>query len=164
MIELVILIVVVAAVILAIRKGGAAVSDEPLIVQRPGQYHITLAPQLEPSLGFIETVAQRLAGDSLPAEDVPTRYFRVRRADGQAENFYLLAIAFRKGMFFIQAIVPRPLRDAESHLADLREFSEAVLLHYPPVPPFDAGGAERIDAAVEEVARQSGIVVGKLVA
>ncbi|HXU92909.1 MAG TPA: hypothetical protein VFP33_04570 [Gallionella sp.] len=164
MIELVLLVVVVATVILAIRKGDAAAPAEPIIAQRPGQYHITLAPQLGSSLGFIEAVAQRLAGDSLPAGDVPTRYFRACRADGQAESLYLLAIAFRKGVFFIQAIVPRPLRDEESHLVDLREFSEAVLLHYPPVPPLDAGGAERIDAAVEEVARQYGIAVGKLIA
>ncbi|BBI98861.1 hypothetical protein FGKAn22_05540 [Ferrigenium kumadai] len=164
MIELVLLAVVVATVILAIRKGGAAVPVEPLIVQRPGQYHITLAPQLDSSLGFIEAVAQRLAGDSQPAGDTPTIFFQVRRAGGQAENFYLLAIAFRKGVFFIQAIVPRPLRDSESHLAALREFSDAVLLNYPPVPPFDAAGAERIDASVEEVAQQSGIVVSKLVA
>jgi hypothetical protein len=164
MIELVLLVVIVGAVVLAIRKGAAAAPDQPLIVQRPGQYHITLAPQLDSSLGFVEAVAQRLAGDQRPAGDVSTRYFRVRREDVPAESFYLLAIAFRKGMFFIQAIVPRPLRDAENHLADLREFSEAVLLHYPPVPPLDAGGPEKIDGAVEEVASQSGVVVGKLVA
>lgn len=165
MIELALLIVLVAAVVLAIRKGAAAVPDEPVVVQSPGQYHITLAPQLDSALGFVEAVAQRLAGNSHPAGDVPTRYFQVRRADAPAENFYLMAIAFRKGVFFIQAIAPRPLLlDAGSHLATLREFSEVVLLHYPPVPPIDAGGAGKIDAAVEEAARQAGAVAGKLVA
>lgn len=161
MIELALLIVVVAVVVLAIRKGGGTI--EPVIVQRPGQYHITLAPQLDSSLGFIEAVAQRLAGDRHPAGDVPSRYFQVRLADGRPEDVYLLAIAFRKGVFFIQAIMPRPLQGgAASHLAALREFSEAVLLHYPLLPPVDAGGAEMIDAAVEEVARHEGIVAGKL--
>jgi hypothetical protein len=161
MIELVLLIAVVAAVVLAIRGSGGA--DEPVIVRRPGQYHITLAPQLDSERSFLESVAKLLADGNHPAGDAPTRYFRMGRAGVQEEDFYLLAVAFRKGVFFIQAIMPRPLvRDAASHLAALREFSDAVLLHYPPVPPLDEEGAGRIDAAVEEVARQAGVVVVRL--
>lgn len=165
MIELALLIVIVAAVILAVRKGGAAVPEEPVIVQRPGHYHITLAQQLDSARGFVEAAAQRLDGGHRPSGDTPTRYFRVQREGGRTEDFYLMAVAFRKGVFFIQAIMPRPLmREAASHLATLREFSEAVLLHYPPVPPLDAGGAETIDDAVGEVARHLGVAVGRLTA
>lgn len=157
MIELALLIAVVAAVVLALRGGGGA--DEPVIVRLPGQYHITLAPQLESSRSFVEALAQRLVGGSHPSGDTPTRCFRIGRED----DFYLLAVAFRKGVFFIQAIAPRPLvRDDASHLASLREFSDAVLLHYPPVPPLDAEGAENVDNAVEEAARQAGAVAVKL--
>lgn len=155
MIELALLIAVVAAVVLALRGSGG----EPVIVRHPGQYHITLAPQLASSRGFVEALAQRLAGGSRPSGDTQTRCFRV----GRAEDFYLLAVAFRKGVFFIQAIAPHPLvRDEASHLASLREFSDAVLLHYPPVPPLDAEGADNMDNAVEEAARQAGGVAVKL--
>ncbi len=161
MIELVLLIAVVAIVLLALRGGGG--TDEPVIIRLPGQYHITLAPQLASSRGFIEGLAQRLAGGSHPSGDTPTRCFRMNRAGGREEDFYLLAVAFRKGAFFIQAIAPRPLvRDEAIHLASLREFSDAVLQHYPPVPPVDAEGAENMDNAVEEAARQAGVVAVKL--
>jgi hypothetical protein len=161
MIELVILIAVVAAVVLALRVSGG--TEKPVVIRRPGQYHVTLASQLESSRIFVETLAQRLAGGSHPAGDTPTCCFRIGHAAGRTEDFYLLAVAFRKGVFFIQAIAPRPLvRDDASHLATLREFSDAVLLHYPPVPPLDAAGAENVDNAVEEAARQAGAVAVKL--
>lgn len=163
MIELALLVVIVATVVLAVRSGAAG-SDQPIIVRSPGQYHITLAPQLGSSRGFFETVAQRLAGDGRPDGDTPTIYFQVRRTGAQAESFCLLAVAFRKGIFFIQAIVPRPLQRVESHLAALREFSDAVLLHYPPVPPLAMTGAETMDAAIEEVARKAGFEAERLVA
>lgn len=159
MIELALLVIVVAVVVLALRKRGAP--GQPLIVQRSGRYHITFAPQLGSLREFLEAVAQRLAGGPHPAGNVPSRYFQLRRA-GQAESFCSLAVAFRSGIYFIQAIVPRPLQRDERHLADLREFSEAVLLHYPLLPPVDEGGAEMIDVAVEEVARREGIAAGKL--
>lgn len=162
MIELVLLIAIVAVVILALRKRGG--TDEPLIIRRPGQYHITLAPQLDSARQGIEALAQRLAGGLHPAGDVLTRYFRVIRGGGQADG-YLLAVAFRKGIFFIQAIMPPPLtRDEACHLATLRDFSEAVMLHYPAVPPADAEGGEKIDAAVDEAARQAGVTAVRLVA
>lgn len=161
MIELVLLIAIVAAVVLALRKRGGA--DAPVILQRPGLYHITLAPQLGSVRGFIESLGQRLAEDCRPAGDVPTRYFRVTRAGD--DEFFLMAVAFRKGICFIQAIVPRPLvTDAAGHLAALREFSETVLLHYPPVPPVDAGGAGKMSAAIGERARQAGLAADELAA
>lgn len=165
MIELGLLVVVVAAVVLAIRKGGSAEPGEPVIVRRAGQYHITLDPQLDSFRGLMEDVAHRLTESVRPEGDVPTRYFQLRRDGERADGSCLLAIAFRKGVYFIQAISPRPLqRDAASHLATIRQFSEAVLVHYPPVPPVVEHGAEVIDAAVGEGARRAGISVGRLIA
>jgi hypothetical protein len=165
--ELFILIALVAAVVIGMRHGKPAAPDTPIIVQQPRQYHITLAPQLDFALGFVETLAQRLVKVCQPTRDTPTRYFQVshKGAASQANGFYLLAVAFRKGIFFLQAISPLPLlHDTDSHLDTLRVFSDAVLLHYPPVPPIDEGGAGRIDAVIEEVAQQSEFVVSKLVA
>lgn len=157
MIELVLLIAIVAAVVLALRKRGG--TDAPLIVQQHGRYHITFAPQLDSSRQDIEALAKRLVGDPHPAGDVPTRYFRMDREN----DSYLLAVSFRKGIFFIQAIVPPPLtRDRAAHLAVLQEFSGTVMLHYPPEPPVDEAGGEKMDAVIDEVARQAGMVAVNL--
>ena len=44
--ESLLLITIVALVVLAIRRGKPVVLDNPVIIHRRGQYHITLAPQL----------------------------------------------------------------------------------------------------------------------
>ena len=59
MIELIILVILIALIVLAIRSGKSAALENPLIIERAGQYHITLAPQLNLAQSFIEAIAPR---------------------------------------------------------------------------------------------------------
>lgn len=165
MVELFILIIIVTLVVLAIRGGATAVLDGPLIIQRPGQYHITLAPQLARARTFIENIAEQFAESGYQADDVATQYFEVNDPDAiaQGKDRYLLAVAVRGGMLYFQAINPQPLlRDADSHLKTIREYSEAVLVRHPPGEHTDRQVAEALCRAVEGAARQLQIGIKKL--
>lgn len=166
MLELAILAVLVSAVVLAIRFNRPALPENPVIVQQCGRYHITLAPQLDFALEFLETLAKRLDEACQSDGDISTRYFQVHYDDSakQSGGFYLLAVAYRKGIYFLQAIAPLPLlHDTDSHLNSLRLFSDTVLLHYPLTSPVDAGNTERMDALIKEVGQQSGLGISNMV-
>ena len=161
MFELFLLILLVTIIVLSIRSGKSVVLDEPIIIHRTGQYHITLAPQLSLAQTFIEQIAKQFALSHTPQGDTPSQYFEVRDPQfAQGETGYLLAIAWRGGMLYFQAINPQPLlRDTNSHLKTLREFSEAVLALHPLTEPVDAAEAEHLRATVDWVANQSMITV-----
>lgn len=165
LIELFVLLLLVAVVVLSIRGGKRAALDKPIILQQPGQYHVTLAPQLERAQTFIEQVAARFAQSHPPQGGIPTCFFEVR--DGSVlpreGSFYLLAVTYRSRLLYFQAIIPQPLlRDADSHLKQLREFSEAVLALHPIEHPAGAEEAEKLRSAVELVAQQMKITVNIL--
>jgi len=162
MFELFLLILLVTIIVLSIRSGKSVVLDEPIIIHRPGQYHITLAPQLNLAQTFIEQIAKQFALSYSPQGNIPSQYFEVRdpQASAQGGTCYLLAIAWRGGMLYFQAINPQPsLHNAEGHLKTLREFSEAVLALHPLTEPVDAAEAEHLRATVDWVANQSMITV-----
>lgn len=160
--ELLLLTTIITLVILAIRRGKPVALDNPLIIQRPGQYHITLAPQLSRAQTFIENIARQFVELGCQAGDAPTQYFEVRdpAVCAQGERCYLLAAALRGGMLYFQAINPQPLlRDADSHLKTLREFSEAVLERLPLPEHADGQGGDKLGDAVAAAADQMNIVV-----
>ena len=162
MAELLLLTAIVTLVILAIRRSESVVLDSPLIIRRPGQYHITLAPQLDRAQTFIEHIAGQFAGSGCPVRDVSTQYFEVHDATmfAQGERGYLLAVAVRGGMLYFQAINPQPLlRDADSHFKTLCEFSEAVLQQLPLPELADGQGVDELSGAVEAAAGQLNIAV-----
>jgi len=160
--ESLLLITIITLIVLTIRRARPVVLENPVIIQRPGQYHITLAPQLNRAQTFIEQIAKQFTQLHLPEHDLPTQYFEVRdpRVFSKGESSYLLAIALRDGMLYFQAVNPKPLlRDADSHYKTLRDFSESVLQHHPLSEPADELGAEKLRAAVDTIATQMKIAV-----
>lgn len=88
---------------------------------------------------------------------------RYKGAASRPDGFYLLAVAFRKGIFFFQAITPQPLlRDSDSHLNTLRAFSDAVLVRYPLANPGSAQDMTRMEAVIETAAGEMGAGIGRL--
>ena len=115
--ELFLLILLVTIILWSIRSGKSVVLDEPIIIHRPGQYHITLAPQLKRAQTFIEQIAKQFALSPAPPGDLPSLYFEVRdpQVFAEGQTCYLLAVAWRGGMLYFQAINPQPLRaDADT--------------------------------------------------
>ena len=168
--ESLLLITLITLVVLTIRRNKPVVLDNPVIIQRPGQYHITLAPQLNRAQNFIEQIAKLFAQLTSPKGDLATQYFEVfdPKVFAKGENCYLLAITLRGGMLYFQAVNPKPLphdaamsfsHDASSHYQTLREFSELVLQQHPLAEPADAQDDEKLRAAVDTVAGQMKIIV-----
>lgn len=139
--------------------------ENPVIIQRPGQYHITLAPQLNRAQTFIEQIAKQFIQLHAPESDLLTQYFEVRdpKVFSQGESSYLLAIALRGGLLYFQAVNPKPLlHDADSHYKTLREFSGAVLQHHPLTEPADELWVEKLRDSVDAIAGQMKIAVNTL--
>jgi len=164
-VELFLLVLLIGLIVLVIRGGKHEVLDNPLVIQSPGQYHITLAPNLDGAQPFIEQIVGKFAQSHPPQGELPSQFFEVRNPDvlAQEGNLYLLAAAYRGGLLYFQAINPQPLlRDDDSHLKQVREFSEAVLALHPLAHPAGGEEAEKLRSAVEMAARQLKISVKPL--
>jgi hypothetical protein len=57
--ESLLLITLITLVVLTIRRARPVILENPVIIQRHGQYHITLAPQLNRAQTFIEQIAKQ---------------------------------------------------------------------------------------------------------
>ena len=165
--ELLLLTTIVTLVILTIRRAKPVVLDHPLIINRPGKYHITLAPQLNRAQTFIEGIAKQI-GDIVPdTSDGETQYFAVHDENvcASGEKLYLLAVALRGGMLYFQALHPQPLlHDKDSHYKTVSEFSAAVLAQHPCSVGSDARSGRMLHDAVMAVAQSMQIKVAALVA
>jgi len=164
-VELFILALLITLVVLGIRGGKSVALDKPLIIQSPGRYHFTLAPQLERAQTFIEQIASQFAQAHPLQGDIPGQHFAVRDPDvlAQEGEFYLLAVSYLGDLLYFQAINPRPLlRDSDSHLKQVREFSEAVLALHPVVNPAGGNEVEKLRRAVDLAAHQLKISVKPL--
>ena len=163
--ESLLLLTLITIIVLAIRRSKPVVLDNPLVIERPGQYHITFAPQLNQAQKFVEAIGSQFRQSGNQAADLAAQYFEVRdpKVTPKEVDFYLLAVALRDGMLYIQAINPKPLAgSADSHLKTVREFSEKALLQYPLTQTGDEQAAEMLTGAVEAAASQLSIVVNKL--
>ena len=158
--ESLLLLTLLTIVILAIRRSKPVVLATPLVIERPGQYHITFAPQINQAQTFVEAIARNFSESGSTDGDLPVQYFKVHDAKVAARNesFYLLAVALREGMLYIQAI-NTTASDELGHLRTVREFSEMVLQRHPIVNPSDEASMMKLTAAVESAAAQLNIVV-----
>jgi len=163
--ESLLLLTIITLIVVTIRRARPVILENPVIIQRPGQYHITLAPQLNRAQTFIEQIAKQYIQSHPPELDLPTQYFEVRdpKVFSRGQSSYLLAIALRGGVLYFQAVNPKPKQhDADSHYKTLHEFAESVLQHHPFSGPADEQGAEKLHTTVDTIAAQLMIAVKAL--
>ncbi len=160
MIELTILTIVTLVVLSLLRPGKTPPLDNPLIIERPGQYHMTLAPQLNLAQPLIEDIAKRLAPTCTTAQNSSTLCFemRDREVTAHGKDFYQLAITQRNGMLYFQAIASQAGYPKDRAQAAL-EFANNVLANIPRTGEADANLNERIVAATRDAAQKRGIDV-----
>ncbi len=163
MLELLILAVIVAVVVLSLRPRKP-VLEEPLIIEEPGRYHVTLAPRLSDARAYIENIAERFAATSTPGGDTPTLFYQVHPAQlPREQGAYLLAVALRGGVLYVQAITPVSLQlDEAAQLKQLREYSAAVLAYHQLTGAVDGEALARLRHAVVDAAGQAGYEVRML--
>ncbi|MEI7456983.1 MAG: hypothetical protein WCK93_09700 [Nitrosomonadales bacterium] len=154
MIETATLITLCMLYLMFFRPGKTPPLDNPLVIERPGQYHLTLAPQLNLAQSFIEAIAERIAGLADVPPDTATRYFEVCDNQVASHGFdcYLLAITRRAGLLYIQAAPP--IAKDHSNLTVISEFARQVLARFPDDEAH--ASAEEIVSAVQQASKQRG--------
>ena len=160
--ETLLLITITTLVILTIRRAKPVVLENPVVIQRPGQYHITLAPQLNQAQSFVEHIAKQFAQSNPPRDDIPSQYFEIRDPKVFPKGFkcYLLAITMREGFLFFQAASPK--KDKPDNLETVREFADTVLKQHPHNPAEKEQDAGQLMAAINEVASRMQVGVKPL--
>jgi hypothetical protein len=161
MIETLTIITITVVLLLLFRPGTPPPLDNPLTIERPGKYHMTLAPRLNLAQPFLEAVAEE-PGVAAPADHYSaTRYYEVRdrqvRAHGNER--YLLAATRRNGLLYFQAVSPPANGDA---LAAIKEFAAGVLSRAPESGTYHAELDAAIDAAIDAAAGVRQIAVKPL--
>ena len=129
MIEFTTIVTLCILFLIFFRPGKTPPLENPLVIERPGQYHMTLAPQLNLAQPFVEDLAGRLG--SLASMDCDTVYLEVkdRQVTAHGFDFYLLAITRRNGMLLFQAA--RPASQSGNQLEVISEFAKGVLKRFP---------------------------------
>src|SRR5487761_2630846 len=99
MVESATLITLCMLYLIFFRPGKTPPLENPLVIERAGQYHLTLAPRLNLAQPFIEAVAGQLALSS--AQNIASQFFEVRDKQVVAHgyDFYLLAVSRRNGLW-----------------------------------------------------------------
>jgi hypothetical protein len=159
LIELFILTTVTLVVLAMVRPGKTPPLDNPLIIERPGKYHMTLAPQLNLAQTFIEEIAGLLA-PCAAGKNSATLCFEVRDKEitAHGQNFYLLAVTQRNGMLYFQAIASQT-SDPKVCSAALLQFADAVLVNIPLTGNVDANLNEQMISSIKNAAQPRGISI-----
>ena len=160
MIETLTIITVSLLLLIYFRPGKTPLLDNPLVIERPGHYRVTLAPQLNLAQPFIEAIATHIGKPLDKDHHSRTQCFEVR--DGQVtahgHKHYLLAITQRNGMLYFQATAPRSLTP-DTPYEMLMEFSNTVMANIPVTGSHDITLDERIVSAVQITAQQRQIEI-----
>ena len=164
--ESLLLLTIITLIVITIRRARPVILENPVVIQRPGQYHITLAPQLNRAQIFIEQIATRFSKSYSLQGDFPSRYFEVRdpKVFARGADCYLLAVTLRDGLLYFQAVSPaKSQNDENGHLKTIAEFSEVMLKQHPHTDT--ASGLEEVKLAdaVQTVAKELQIEVRTLI-
>ena len=111
MIELTILTILFTIVVIVIKPGRTPPLENPLVIERVGQFRATLAPKLNLAQSLVESISKNLPEQARSLGDTHTLYFSVLDGDVKAHgaDHYLLAATLHDGMLHFAAYPPRPL-------------------------------------------------------
>jgi hypothetical protein len=161
MIETLTLITLCVLYLVFFRPGKTPPLSRPLVINRPGKYHMTLAPHLNLAQPFVESIAQKLLASSDRAAESRTQFFRAtdKNVTSHGHDTYLLAITQRDGILLFQAAAPQGDSD---HLKTISDFAQGVLSHFPSTGEPDTTVAKEIVSAVQQVASAHRIEVAQI--
>lgn len=161
MIESLTIITLCVLYLVFFRPGKTPPLANPLVIDRPGKYHVTLAPHINLAQPFVEAIAQNLLEHGKRSGNSDPQYFDVTdkhvKAHGQ-EN-YLLAISQRDGLLVFQASAP--VADT-SHLQTITEFASGILEKFPAAGESDSAIAGQIVSAAQQVASAKQIQIAQI--
>lgn len=91
------------------RPGKTPMLDNPLVIDRLGQYRISIAPQLNLAQPFVEAVGKRLAADTRARSTTQECSFAIfdKQAVPREQDFYWLVVSIRNGIPDLQVAAAR---------------------------------------------------------
>ena len=105
--------------------------ERPVVIERSGNYRVTLAPRLNLAITFIERIAHCYRTQPASSGDNATLHLAVN--DPSLKRYgteaYLLAITLRHGVLHFQAM--QPVTDSGNPYRQLDEFAQAALKNLP---------------------------------
>ncbi len=154
MIETATLITLCMLFLIFFRPGKTLPLAKSLVIERAGQYHLTLAPQLNLAQTLLEAIASHIEPSAEAGQSSATQFFEVRdqQVTAHGYDFYLLAITLRDGILYFQAASPLS-RDETEQLPTIREFAHIVLTHLPDDGEQVSIWNEKILVAAQHVAK-----------
>jgi len=161
MIETLTLITLCMLYLIFFRPGKTPPLKNSLVIDRPGKYHVTLAPHLNLAEPLVETIAQLLLEAAERSGDSNTLFFEVRdkQATAHGHAVYLLAITQRDGILFFQATAPAGNSEP---LQTISAFSHNVLARFPPSDEPDISLDQEIVRTTQQVAKQRRVEIAQI--
>jgi hypothetical protein len=144
-----------------VRPGKTPPLNNPLVIERPGKYHVLLAPNLNLAQPLVEAIAQRLLESPGGTDNSTTQFFEVQDSHVTAHGYavYLLAITKQNGMLYFQATAPV---DNSKHLQTISEFSRKVLEKLPLAGEPNNTVNREIVSAAQQVASTRSVEIAKI--
>ncbi len=129
MIETFTLITLSVIALIIFRNGRPQPLDNPLTINRIGQFHAVLAPKINLAQPLLENASHRVSED-LRKQNTAPLYFKVddKEVKSRTLPFYLLAATLRDGVLYFQAAAPNA---EQREIETIRAFSEAELAKHP---------------------------------
>jgi hypothetical protein len=164
MIETLTLITLCVLFLIFFRPGKTPRLESQLVIERPGQYRITLAPKLNLAQPFIEGIVERLAKSGVSTRNGSAmQFFAVNDAQVATANggVYLLAIIVREGMIYFVGAQPEAA-DPANYLATIKAGAKDLLAGFPSADGNSKEIEDGLFSAVQEASRERGIAVDLL--
>ncbi len=157
MLETITIITLTLILLTILRPGKTPPLENPLTINRVGQFHAVLAPKINLAQPLLEAVSSRLSEQDRKVGNTQPIYFKVqdREVNAHGNDHYLLAATLRDGMLFFQATAPKKDQD---DLDTIRVFSEAELARHPDTQAHADAATVALTAAIQAAASQRGAV------
>lgn len=111
MIELTILTILFTIVVIIIKPGRTPPLENPLVIERIGEFRATLAPRLNLAQPLLERISKNLSVQTRSLGNSNTLYFSILDGDVKAHgaDHYLLGVTLHDGVLHFAVCSPRPL-------------------------------------------------------
>lgn len=111
MIELTLLTLLITIVVIIIKPGRTPPLENPLVIERVGQFHATLAPKLNLAQPLLEGISRNLSSQARASGNSSAYFFSVLDGDVKAHGMdhYLFAVVLHAGMLHFKVTLPRKL-------------------------------------------------------
>jgi hypothetical protein len=156
MLETLTIITLCVIALILFRPGKTEPLNNPLVINRVGQFHAVLAPMLNLAQPLLENISRHLGEQDRQSGNSHPLYFRVKDKEVRAhgKDFYLLAATLRDGMLYFQATAPQ---DNNSDLETIRSFSDTEMLRHPVATAAHSDSAESaLISAIQTAAEPRG--------